>query len=400
MKIQHPMLSGIFAAVLIAIVGACSGGNSTGPAAPLPTGQTGSIYLYTPTSTTSAGCYAESHATACVNPPAGTYAVTALATEVVTSTSLYLFVGDADGNVYAWPVSGKSTPTATSATCLNLGSPSTPVAGIATYYSGSTSYVYSSTSTGAIYVSSGTTPCTASSSFGSVSGLGSSKVIGMATSNNNSTIYVYGITSTGQYFSISAGATSGSPSLQTLPNLPSSVSLTSVAADKYGYLYVTDTANPSSLPGSIYVFYSNNGTLQNIATFNTGNFNDLNNPTAITTYVGNNASQTYCTTGPCEFIEVANGNGNIMQLIMPVPGFGGAGGSISPNEFNAPYANCEIINAGAMTAFPDATLTGIAGDTVPYVYMGQNGTKAGPCLGVTSSQSFGNSVTAYLANGE
>ena len=218
---------------------------------------------------------------------------------------------------------------------------------------------------------------------------------------NGSTSYVYGITSTGSYFSFQAGTTPSSLSLQALPSgLPSTVNITAITADKYGYLYVTDTANPNGNPGSIYVFYSNNGTLQLIATFNTGNFNDLNNPTAITTYVGNNPSQQYCTTGQCEFIEVANGNGNIMQLIMPVPGFAGANPSISLNEFNAPYANCEVYNTGAMTSFPDATLTGIAGNTVPYVYIGQNGTKTGPCLGVISTNTFGNSVTAYLSKGE
>jgi hypothetical protein len=393
-------LRGAFAAVLIAIVGACSSGNSTGPAAPLPTGQTGSIYLYTPTTSgVEAGCYVESGGSTCAtaSPFTGPYAVTSLATEVVSSSTLYLFVGDANGQVNAWTVTNLNTASAKSACFTSaLG---TSITGIATYYSGSTSYVYSATGAGSIYLSHGTAPCTTTNtSIGTVS-VGSSKVIGLATSNNNSTVYVYGMTSTGQYFSISAGSSTVS-SLQTLPNIPSSVSLTSVASDKYGYLYVTDSANPSSLPGSIYVFYSNNGTLQNIATFNTGNFNDLNNPIAITTYVGSNASQTYCTTGPCEFIEVANGNGNIMQLIMNVPGFSGAGASISPNEFNAPYANCEIINAGAMTSFPDATLTGIGGNTVPYVYIGQNGTKAGPCMGVLSSERFGNGVTAYLANGE
>lgn len=398
LKTGQSTLRGILSVFLILIVVSCSSGNSTGPAAPLPTGQTGSIYLYTPTSSTAAGCYAESAGTVCTNTPAGANAITALDTEVAGS-SHYLFVGDAGGHVYGWTVTNLST--ASVATNCSASTLPSSIAGIATYYSGTTSYVYSVSPTGDLYLSSGTIPCAPSgTSFGSVSGLSSSKVIGLATSYNGSTTYIYGITSIGQYFSFQATTSPATVSLQTPTNLPTTMNITSVTADKYGYLYVTDKANPNGNPGSIYVFYSNNGTLQLIATFNTGNFNDLNNPTAITTYVGSNASQNYCTTGQCEFIEVANGNGNIMQLIMPVPGFAGANPSIALNEFNAPYANCEVYNTGAMTSFPDATLTGIAGNTVPYVYIGQNGTKTGPCLSVASGTLFGNSVTAYLSNGE
>jgi hypothetical protein len=400
LKTRQSTLRGILSVVLILVFGSCSSGNSTGPAAPLPTGQTGSIYLYTPTTSTAAGCYAESGTIACTSTPKGSNAITALATEVANS-NLYLLVGDAAGNLNTWTVSNKTTPSAVTgtSTCTAL---SVSIAGISTFFDGSNSYVYYASQAGALEQSKGTVPCVSSSNttLPSVS-VGASKVIGMATSYNGSTTYIYGITSVGQYFSFQAGTTPTSLSLQALPSgLPSTVNITAITADKYGYLYVTDTANPSGNPGSIYVFYSNNGTLQLIATLNIGNFNDLNNPTAITTYVGNNGSQNYCTTGPCEFIEVANGNGNIMQLIMPVPGFAGSGASISLSEFNAPYANCEVYNTGAMTSFPDATLTGIAGNTVPYVYIGQNGTKTGPCLSVTSSQTFGNSVTAYLSNGE
>ena len=84
--------------------GGCSGNtNSSGPAAPLPTGQTGSIKA----TSNPGNCYISDTAACSSTSPEGTYSITALAT--LEGTSNYLYLGDSDGNIEYATVTSTST---------------------------------------------------------------------------------------------------------------------------------------------------------------------------------------------------------------------------------------------------------------------------------------------------
>ncbi len=389
-KRMRRFLEGTLTASALCAIFACSGNtNTTGPAPPLPTGQTGSLNLYT---TTKAGCYV-SDTVACVTPPAlGTAAVTALGTEYVSSSASYLLVGDHAGNVTAWKTNGTTAPT----TPISCGTSTglTPITGMAAYL-GTTTYVYFVSGT-TLYVNSSTntTPCSTTTAATIPTSLPSGTV-GLVLSGNT----IYGITKSRQYFSVTGGSTTLLSNNQSLPNnVPSTASIGGVTADHNGIVFVTDYAN-----SAIYAFYADNttGTLTGI-NGNLSGVADISNPSAIATFYASNPSQSYCTTGPCEFLDVVNYSGAVAQFVLSVNGTG-ASTSIGYNEFNAPYTQCEIINPTAMTSFPDATLPGILNTSsagVPYVYLGQNGTSTGPCFDVSSGATFGNGVTAYTPVGE
>lgn len=374
------------------LIAACQGGvtpgspgvsGGTSGTSVLPSGQAGSLNLF---SSNKAGCYLFSgEMGACNNPPLGLNQTTALSTTLVGSTP-YVVTGDNSGNILTY------SPNSTGGTYNNeCPRPSGPITGLAVYSNGSVVDVYASEG-GYIFLNtdnSGTICAGATNTINSSPLTGT--IVGLANSDNGSADYMYGITQAGQYFSTLAGSSTMS-TLLSLPGIPGTVTLTSVTSDKWGYVYVTDTANG----GAIYVFYSNAGALQLIKTITSA---DISSPIAITTFVASNGTQTYCTTGPCEFIDIANSNGTVVQLVMTPPGFAGVNGVINPNEFNVTYTGCEVQTIGAMTSFPDTTLAGIAG-VVPYVFMGQNGTKQGPCLGVVAGDTFGLDVTAYTSLGE
>lgn len=395
-KIRN-LLGGALAAGALLSTLSCSGNtNTTGPAPPLSTGQPGSLKLY---SSANNGCYVLSGGSACSSSsPQGTYHVTALGTEYISSaTASYLLVGDAGGNVYAWTTNGLNPPS--SSKCSS--SSSTRIDGIAAYESTSTVNVYFA-SGGTLYVnsnSSSSAPCTSSTTTTTISSsLGTSHVVGLALSGST----IYGVTQSGQYFFV-PGTTTGtaSPPVHPLPGLLSGASIGGIASDTNGIVFATDQAN-----SAIYAFYPNSsGSLNNIGTF-TGNA-DISNPGAITTSVvsGIPSSVSYCSpgaAGTCEFLYVTNYSGAIAQFSLSIGG-SPTPSSVGYNEFNAPYFQCEIINPIAMTSFPDfGNETGLGANgnaIVPYVFLGQNGTTTGQCFG-TSSSTYGNGVTAYIPYGE
>lgn len=359
------------------MLASCSGNtNSTGPAAPLPTGQNGALTLWT---TTKAGCYvSDGSSNSC---PSGTNPVTALATQTVSASSQYLYVGDSQGNIYAWTASSSSPSTV--ATCSFSSFSGSPVLGLASYLTSSIYYVYAVDGT-TLEVNSGSTPPCSTSSSSSISSSLPASTVGLAIANG----YVFGVTSTGQYYSVAAGiiTTSLTQSPITLPNLPSTATIGGITADQKGIVFVTDHAN-----SAIYAYYANSdGTLTQINGTYSGNV-DVTNPRAITTVFAPNATSTGCTTGSCEFLYVTNYSYAVVQLVLSISG-SAPNFSVGYTEFNAPYTSCEIINPVAMTSF-----TKIANNT-PWVFIGQNGTEASSsCFGQTA---YGDSVTAYNLTGE
>ncbi len=365
------------------MLASCSGNtNSTGPASPLPTGQNGSLFLW---NTTNAGCYVPDGTGSC--PPSGTtYAVTSLATQTVSATSQYLFVGDSQGNVYAWTATS-SAPTSATA-CLFSSFSGTPVSGLASFLSSSTYYVYAVDGT-TMEVDFGTTaPC-----GGTISTISSSlpgTTVGLAVATGN----VYGVTSSGQYYSVAPGSstlTSSTTTFPKLPNLPSTATIGGMTADSNGIIFVTDYAN-----SAIYAYYANsNGTLSSINGTFSGNV-DITNPKAITTVYAPNGTSNGCTTGPCEFLYVTNYSYPVVQLALSING-SGTSTSVGYTEFNAPYTSCEIISPVAMTSFMNVVSPTIS-NTTPWVFIGQNGKEASSsCFGQTT---YGDSVTAYKLQGE
>lgn len=357
----------------------CSGStNATGPAAPLPTGQNGSLALWT---TTDAGCYVSDNATACSSSVTGSNQITALATQTVSSSTLYLLVGDNQGNVDAW--SATSSPSSP-ITCSFSSFSGSPVNGLVSVDSSGTYYTYAVAGSN-LEVNSGS-PCSSSSNTIISSTLGGTTV-GLAVANG----YIYGVNSTGQYFSVAAGASVFTQTPTTLPKLPSTATIGGVTADQNGIVFMTDYAN-----SAIYAYYANsNGTLTRINGTLSGNV-DVTNPKAITTVYAPNPTSTGCTTGSCEFLYVTNYSQAVVQFVLSISG-SGTSYSVGYTEFNAPYTSCEIINPVAMTSFPNVVSPAIS-SSIPYVYIGENGTTThSSCFGETS---FGNNVTAYNLTGE
>ena len=366
------------------MLASCSGNtNSTGPAAPLPTGQNGALTLWT---TTNAGCYvSDGSNNSC---PSGTNnnMVTALATQTVSLSTQYLYVGDSQGKVYVWTAANQA-PTSSSATC-NFSFTSS-VSGLASYLSLTTYYVYAVSGSSLEIISNSGSPCgTSTPTSPAISLSGSGTTVGLAIANG----YVYGVTSTGQYYSVAAGNTfSLTHTPTTLPNLPSTATIGGITADQNGIVFVTDHAN-----SAIYAYYANSdGTLTQINGTYSGNV-DVTNPRAITTVFAPYATSTGCTTGSCEFLYVTNYSYAVVQLVLSISG-SAPNFSVGYTEFNAPYTSCEIINPVAMTSFTNVVSPTIA-NKIPWVFIGQNGTEASSsCFGQTA---YGDSVTAYNLTGE
>ena len=358
------------------MLASCSGNtNTSGPAAPLPTGQNGALNLWR---STDAGCYVPDGTGSC---PTGTNQVTALATQTVSATSQYLYVGDSQGNVYAWTASSSPSNTAT----CSFGF-SSSVNGLASSLLSSTYDVYAVSGSSLKIISNSGSPC-GSSSPTTISISPSGTTVGLAVADG----YVFGITSTGQYYSVAAGASSLTQTPTTLPNLPSTATIGGITADQNAIVFATDYAN-----SAIYAYYANsNGTLTQINGTFSGNV-DVTNPRAITTVYAPNATSTGCTTGPCEFLYVTNYSYAVVQLALSING-SGTSTSVGYTEFNAPYTSCEIINPIAMTSFTNVVNPTIPNST-PWVFIGQDGTEtSSSCFGQTS---YGNSVTAYTLSGE
>jgi hypothetical protein len=358
----------------------CSGStNSTGPAAPFPTGQNGSLALWTPTN---AGCYVPDGTSPCSNTStSGSYGITALTTLTVSASTLYLLVGDSQGNVYSWNASNSPT---SSGTC-SFSFSGTPVSGLASVPISGNYYVYA-VAGNSLEVNSGSSICSGTLSS-SINTALPGNTVGLVVANG----YIYGVNSAGQYFSVDAGSFQFTQSPTTLPSLPSTATIGGVTADQNGIVFLTDYAN-----SAIYAYYANsNGTLTRINGTLTGNV-DVTNPKAITTVYAPNPTSTGCTTGACEFLYVTNYSQAVVQLVLSISG-SGTSTNIGYTEFNAPYTSCEIINPVAMTSFPNVVSPAIP-SSIPYVYIGENGTTtSSSCFG---ENSFGNNVTAYNLTGE
>ena len=346
---------------------ACSGNtNSSGPAAPLPTGQTGSIAALSNTG----NCYVSDPGTSSCSATSyeGTNPITALAT-TPTGTQ-YLYLGDSAGNISY----STTPPTATS--CL------AGTKKILALAAGGTTLVYATS--GGIYTK--TLPCTVgqtlTTSISNVSGL---------TYNASATVFV-GVTSNAQYFICN---TSSCPTTNiSLPNLQdTSPNITAIASDPtQSIVYILSIGSSTN---RIYSYYVNgNNTLTYL-----GNYSgtELNYPAGIALFQGANPTQNYCTSGSCTFMDVTNtGNATVTQYVLTYSG-SGAQTSVSINQFNNAYFDCDLINSAAIAAFPTPTSNLLP---KPDVFVGEQGTSYGSCKGTSSTASYGNNVTAYTVTGE
>ncbi len=350
----------------------CSGNsNSSGPAAPLPTGQTGSIAAI-PANT--GNCYI-SDISACGTTYKGTNPITALAT-LVSGTNHYLYIGDSAGKIAYSTVTSTTPPTPTA--CTTTGS--TKILALAA----SASTLPYATSGGLETFT--TPPCTTgptsiSSTITNTSGL----------TYNASAGEFIGVTSSNYYFTCS---TTSCTSPVVLPNLQdTSPNITAIASDPtQSIVYILSIGVSTN---RIYYYYVSGSTLTYI-----GNYTgiELNNPFGISLFQGANPTSNYCTSGACTFLDVTNtGNDTITQYVLTYSG-SGAQTSVSINQFNNAYFDCDMINSSAIGAFPTYGSSNLLQQ--PNVFVGEQGTSYGPCLGLSSSTQYGNNVTAYTVVGE
>ncbi len=357
-------------------LGGCSGNtNSSGPAAPLPTGQTGSIEA---TSNTG-NCYV-SDKNPCSSSTTGTNPITALTT-LSSSGNNYLYLGDSAGNIDEATVTSTTPPTPGS--CVTTGSGNKILALAAN----SKSKVLLYATSGGI---SSITPTSCSSST----------LEPITTSITNASGLTYnamagefvGVTSNAQYFTCSTTACS---SPVDLPNLQdTNPNITAIASDPSNpIVYILSIGNSTN---RIY-YYSVSG---NNLTYQ-GNYSglELNYPSGIALFRGANLTQNFCTTVPCTFMDVTNtGNSTITQYVLTYPGSGVQTTISSINQFNNAYFDCDLIDSAAIAAFPNYG----SGNLLPKpdVFVGEQGLSTGPCMGISSGTSYGNNVTAYTVVGE
>ena len=354
----------------------CSGNtNSSGPAAPLPVGQTGSILATGNTG----NCYI-SDTSACGSTYKGSNTITALATLV--SGGNYLYIGDNAGNIVGATVSNTSPQTPNSTSCPPTGA-SSKVLAIA---AGNSALIYSNSS-GVTIKTIATLPCTTftqtynTSSITNASGL---------TYNTSAGEFV-GVTSNAQYFTCSTTSCTSPTALPSLQD--TSPNITAIASDPTQSLVYILSIGAST--NRIYFYYVSGNTLTYL-----GNYSgiELNYPSGIALFQGANPTQNYCTSGACTFMEVTNtGNSTITQYVLTSSG-SGAQTSVSVNQFNNAYFDCDLIDSAAITAFPKYG----SGNLLPQpdVFVGEQGTSYGSCLGTPSNASYGNNVTAYTIVGE
>ena len=353
-------------------LGGCSGNtNSSGPAAPLPTGQIGSIEAV---NLANGNCYVSDTASCSTNSSTGANPITALAT-IVSSGKTYLYQGDGGGHIYYAQVSGTTLPSSLSS-CL---SSTSPIQALAV---SPTALIYS-TSNGVYYNSLSSLPCSTPSLFYS------NISITLASGLTYAAGEFVGVTSNAQYFTCSTTACNGQVSL---PNLQdTNPNITAIATDPSNTSIVYILSQGSST-NRIYFYYVSGSSLSYM-----GNYSgvELNYPSGIALFQGNNPTSNYCTTGFCTFMDVTNtGNSTITQYVLTYSG-SGAQTSVSVNQFNNAYFNCDLINSSAIAAFSSAITY-----PNPSVFVGEQGQSTGPCFNIISGTSFGNNTTAYKIVGE
>ena len=357
-------------------LGGCSGNtNSSGPAAPLPTGQTGSI---SPNSGNDGNCYVSDTSACAASSYTGANSITALATLEGTGTSNYLYLGDSAGDI-EYSVTSTNAPTTAPTQCGTESG--TKILALA---ANSTALLYATSGgiyiTGSTTCSTGSQPTSISSSITNVSGL------------TYAAGEFVGVTSKAQYFTCSTGSCTP---LQRLPSLQdTSPNITAIASDPNPTRSLVYILSIGASTNRIYFYYVSGNTLTYL-----GNYSglELNYPSGIALFRGANPTQNFCTSAPCTFMDVTNtGNSTITQYVVSRSG-SGAQTSVSVNQFNNAYFDCDLINSAAIAAFPNYRSSNLLLPT-PDVFVGEQGLSSGPCLG--ASGTFGNNVTAYTVVGE
>ncbi|MGC8500530.1 MAG: hypothetical protein ACP5OS_05045 [Leptospirillia bacterium] len=356
----------------VLLLAACSGNtNSSGPAAPLPTGQTGSIAALS----NPGNCYISDPGTACSTPYKGTNSVTALATGV-SGTTHTIYVGDSAGNLSAATVSSTTPPT-TIQTCT------APGAKILAMASNGTTLLYATS--GGISSSS----CT-STSAGTNNSVTPSITTASGLTYNASAGEFVGVTSNATSFTCTTASCTTPAPLSSL--LDTSPNITAIASDPtQPIVYILSIGSSTN---RIYSYYVSGSTLTYL-----GNYSgtELNYPAGIALFQGANPTQNSCTSGSCTFMDVTNtGNATVTQYVLTYSG-SGAQTSVSINQFNNAYFDCDLINSAAIAAFPTGTNNLLP---QPDLFVGEQGTSYGSCMGTSSTLSYGNNVTAYTVTGE
>ena len=364
------------------LLSGCSGAtNFSGSTPALPTGQTGSV---APLGAAPGNCYV-SDTSSCSTTTAsiGTAKITALTT-VAYSSSNSLFVGDANGNIsYVTVPATSALPTTITTFISGSGSPVLSLALIPGTTTPGT--LFYSSSAGVTFETAGTTSC---NSLSGSSGISTSSVL----TYNLSTSQIVGVTTAGAYFTCTSTPSCTSP--VQLPNFQgATVHVTAIASDpQYPVVYVTTSTNGSY---AVNIYSVSGSTLSFLGSYNGG---ELNAPEGIAVFHGPNPTQNYCTntTNGCNFLDVANAGDNALTQYVLTYSLSSSGTptGVSLNQYNGAYTGCDLFAPKALAAIANPALG------APAVFLGEDGTSIGPCLGVGSGTPFGNNVTAYTVTGE
>ena len=296
---------------------------------------------------------------------------------VTSGSTNTLFLGDQNGHIY--DVTVTDTPTTTTP-CLSNAAGS-KILSLAVFPGTTPGPFFYATSGGVFSVSS----CS-SSSTGSQTSVKTSSLL--TYSGASTTPEIVGMTTTGSYFTCTATPSCTTPTA--IANLKGQT-VTAIASDPtLPVVYVATSANGSY---AIDIFSVSGTTLSYIGNYTGG---ELIAPTGIAALHGPNPAQNYCTqtTGGCNFLYIANaGDDAITQYVLTYSGPSNAPTGVSLNQFNAAYMGCDLFHPSSLAAITDP-VTG-----APAVFMGEDGTSLGPCMGVASG-TFGNNVTAYTARNE
>ena len=378
---QGTRLFWIFPMALCLLLSGCSGStNFSGSTPALPSGQTGSVV---PLGAAPGDCYvSDTSSCSSTTGPKGTAKITALAT-VAYSSSNALFVGDADGNISYVTVPATSSPP-TPTTCLK---PTGSIVSLAMIPGSSipTGTLFYATTNGVHDIN------ITSSCPGSGSGTSTTVTSPSVLTYNSFTTQIVGVTTTGASFTCTSIPSCTTP--VPLPNFQgTTVHVTAIASDpQYPVVYLTTSTNGSY---AVNIYSVSGSTLSFLGSYNGG---ELNAPEGIAVFHGPNPTQNYCTntTGGCYFLDVANAGDNALtQYVLTYTLSGNTPTGVSLNQYNGAYLGCELFDPAALAAIANPALG------APAVFLGENGTSVGPCLGVGSGTSFGNNVTAYTVTGE
>ena len=376
------LLAGLLAFVFL-LVASCGGNSSSsGPPPPLPNDLTGSI---SPTNNILANCYI-SDISACSSNQTGANPITALAAATIGSTN-FLYWGDGGGNIYSTsPLS--TTPPSSLSSCTSTPL-NTKILSLAVVPS--SLELFYATSGGVFKGSLGSGGTCDSTSFSPASLAGASP--GALAYNSG---FVIGVTGNAQYFSCTTVSTPTCTSFGTLPGLvDTSPQITAIASDpQYAIVYILAIGINT---GRIYAYQvsSSSGSLTYLTNYSG---TELNAPSGLALFLGQNPTQNFCTIGPCTFMDVTNsGNTTITQYVLTYSYSGTTPNGVSINQFNNAYFNCDLVNPGPIAALPLPGSSGTLNN--PDVFVGERGLGTVPCLGLTSG-SFGNNITAYTVNNE